>query len=179
MDTDLVSLSKFLSLVLRHRPQKLGLTLDEGGWVSVDTLLAEMQKRGIAVDRTRLDRVVAENDKQRFSYNADGSKIRANQGHSIPVELGLQPRTPPDLLYHGTAARNIASIREQGLLKGRRQSVHLSLDEETARKVGSRHGQPVVLVVQAGRMASDGYLFTCSENGVWLTDHIPPYYIQF
>lgn len=177
MDPDLVKFSKFLSLVLRHRPQTLGLTLDSSGWVAVDVLLAAMRARGMAVDQAKLERVVAENDKQRFAFSEDGTKIRANQGHSIQVALGLEPRTPPDLLYHGTAVKTLASIRSQGLVKGRRHAVHLSPDAETAKKVGQRHGEPVVLVVQAGRMAGDGYIFTCSENGVWLTDRVPPEYI--
>ncbi len=177
MDADLVRLSKFLSLVLRHQPQRLKLELDEAGWTDVDALLAAMQARGMAVDRARLERVVAENDKQRFSFSEDGTRIRANQGHSIPVELGLEPRTPPELLYHGTAERNLASIQSQGLVKGRRHAVHLSPDAETARKVGQRHGQPVVLVVQAGRMAAAGHVFTCSANGVWLTESVPPEYL--
>lgn len=178
MDAELVHLSKFLSLVLRHKPQELGLALDSGGWVEVNTLLAAMRARGMAMDRERLERVVAENDKQRFTFSSDGTKIRANQGHSIPVQLGLAPRTPPELLYHGTAARNLDSIREKGLLKGRRHAVHLSLDAETARKVGQRHGEPVVLTIQAGRMYADGFVFTCSENSVWLTESVPPQYID-
>ncbi len=178
MDPELIRWSKFLSLVLRHRPQKLELTLDSGGWVDVDTLLAAMLARGMAFDRALLERVVAENDKQRFAFSEDGTKIHANQGHSIPVVLDLAPRTPPDLLYHGTAVKNLNSIRGQGLVKGRRHAVHLSPDVETARKVGQRHGQPVVLVIQAGRMAADGFVFTCSENGVWLTESVPPEYIS-
>lgn len=178
MDDELVHLSKFLSLVLRHRPQELGLALDSGGWVEVDVLLAAMRARGMAGDREQLERVVAENDKQRFSINSDGTKIRANQGHSIPVQLGLAPRTPPELLYHGTAVRNLNSIREKGLLKGRRHAVHLSPDAETARKVGQRHGIPVVLTIQARRMFADGFVFTRSENGVWLTENVPPEYIS-
>ncbi len=178
MDPELVELSKFLSLVLRHRPQMLGLTLDSSGWVSVDVLLGAMHARGRGIDRARLERVVAENDKQRFSFSADGTMIRANQGHSIPVELGLAPRTPPDVLYHGTAEKNAASIRANGLVKGKRHAVHLSLDTETAQKVGARHGAPLVLTIEAGRMAADGYVFTCSDNGVWLTDSVPPEYIR-
>ena len=183
MDPQLVRLSKFLSLVLRHDPQKVGLKLEEGGWVEVAALLSAMQKRGMPVDLALLERVVAENDKQRFSFSPDRLKIRANQGHSVQVDLGLAPRTPPERLYHGTAARNADSIRAQGLLKGRRHAVHLSPDAETARRVGERHGEPghdesLVLVIQSGRMAADGFIFYCSDNGVWLTEHVPPEYID-
>jgi len=178
MDINLVRYSKFISLVLRHKPQSIGLVLDEGGWASVDALLAGMRAKGLSVDRETLERVVAENDKQRFAFNADHSKIRANQGHSIAVDLGLQPRTPPDLLYHGTAVKNLSSILAQGLIKGNRQAVHLSIDIDTAVKVGSRHGKPVVLVIEAARMSADGFVFTCSENGVWMVDHVPPEYLR-
>lgn len=178
IEHNLVRVSKFLSRVLRHQPGMLGLELDEGGWVNVEVLLSAAQQHGMTIDRGVLERVVAENDKQRFSISADGTKIRANQGHSIQVDLGYEPRTPPDTLYHGTAARNLEAILAAGLVKGRRHAVHLSLDEQTARRVGQRHGAPVVLVIDAGRMAADGYTFTCSANGVWLTDHVPPQYIR-
>lgn len=178
VEANLVRLSKFLSRVLRHQPGMLGLRLDSGGWVVVGVLLNAMQQRGMTIDRALLERVVAENDKQRFSFSADGARIRANQGHSIDVDLGLEARTPPDMLYHGTAARNLEAILSQGLLKGRRHAVHLSLDDKTARIVGQRHGAPVVLVIDSARMAADGYAFTCSANGVWLTDHVPPEYIR-
>lgn len=178
MEASLVRVSKFLSRVLRHQPSLLGLRLDANGWVEVDLLLAAMQQRGMAVDRAVLEQVVAENDKQRFSFSADGRKIRANQGHSIQIDLGLEPRTPPDLLYHGTGARSLPSILAVGLVKGRRHAVHLSPDARTARSVGARHGQPVVLVIESGRMAADGYVFTCSENGVWLTDRVPAQYLR-
>lgn len=178
MDYPLVRLSKFMSLVLRHQPKLAGLTLDEGGWADVDMLLAAMQRKGMVVDRALLERVVAENDKKRFSLSEDGKRIRANQGHSIPVDLGLPPLAPPELLYHGTARQYLASIRRDGLLKRKRHAVHLSPDAETAARVGQRHGEPVVLVIEAGKMAADGHLFYCSANGVWLTDHVPPAYIR-
>jgi putative RNA 2'-phosphotransferase len=177
MDHELVHLSKFISLVLRHQPGKIGLTLDEAGWTDVDALLAGMRSHGIEINQARLERVVAENDKQRFAFNPDHTRIRANQGHSIQVQLDLPQLTPPEYLYHGTAVKYIDSIRRNGLLKGRRHAVHLSPDMETARKVGQRHGQPVVLTIQAGRMAGDGFVFTRSENGVWLTEAVPPQYI--
>ncbi len=179
MDIDLIRYSKFISLVLRHRPELIGLEMDEAGWVSVDALLAGMNARGLPVDRPLLERIVAENDKQRFAFSPDRAKIRAAQGHTVKVELGLPPRTPPALLYHGTARKNLASIRAQGLKKGKRHAVHLSPDAETAVKVGRRHGEPVVLVVEAGRMAADGFPFTRSDNGVWLVERVPPEYIRF
>jgi putative RNA 2'-phosphotransferase len=122
---------------------------------------------------------VAENDKQRFAFSADGTKIRANQGHTVKVDLRLQPRTPPDPLYHGTAAKSLVSIQKEGLKKGPRHAVHLSPDRETAVNVGGRRGTPVVLVIESGRMAQEGYVFTCSENGVWLVEKVPPEYIRF
>jgi putative RNA 2'-phosphotransferase len=179
MHKKLVEISKFLSLVLRHRPAKIGLSLDEGGWAQVDDLLAAAQRAGISLDRDTLQQVVAHNDKQRFSFSADHSKIRANQGHSISVDLGLEPLAPPELLFHGTATRFLASIKAQGLIPRGRQYVHLSPDEPTAIKVGQRHGQPIVLTIQAGRMYADGLTFYRSANGVWLTDNVPVDYIVF
>lgn len=177
MTPSLVRLSKFLSLVLRHDPGKIGLRLDEAGWASVDELIAAAARSGMAIDRETLARVVAENDKQRFALSPDGARIRASQGHSVKVDLGLAPREPPELLYHGTAARNVDSIRASGLHAASRTHVHLSADEETARRVGQRHGPPVVLTVAAGRMHRDGRAFFRSENGVWLTDAVPAEYI--
>lgn len=179
MNAALVRISKFVSKVLRHAPESVGLRLDEAGWVDVDELLAAAAGAGIALDRPTLERVVAENDKQRFALSADGRRIRASQGHSVTVELGLEPRTPPDVLFHGTADRNLDSIRAQGLLPGRRTHVHLSVDEETAVKVGSRHGRPVVLRVLSGEMHRAGHSFFRSENGVWLTAAVPPRHIDF
>ena len=179
MDSSLVRVSKFLSLVLRHDPGKVGLTLDAAGWTGVDELLAAAAKAGVAIDRATLERVVAENDKKRFALSDDGTRIRASQGHSVPVELGLEPRVPPERLYHGTASRFVDAIRREGLRAGSRVHVHLSVDEETARAVGQRHGKPVVLHVAAGRMHRDGNLFFRSENGVWLTAAVPPAYLGF
>jgi putative RNA 2'-phosphotransferase len=172
------SLSKFLSLVLRHQPATIGLTLDEHGWVSVTELLAALNAHGKRVDRALLEAVVADNDKQRFAFSPDGQRIRANQGHSVAVELGYTPQTPPETLYHGTAERNLASIRAQGLLKQQRHHVHLSANADTARQVGQRYGRPVVLVVNAGEMSRQGHTFYQSDNGVWLTDAVPPQFIQ-
>lgn len=179
MDSQLKPLSRFLSLVLRHEPEKIGLVLDREGWANVDELIAKAQVKGRPLDRAMLDRVVAENDKQRFAFDADKSHIRANQGHSIDIDLALKPRIPPAQLFHGTAGRNLPSIRASGLNSGERQHVHLSTDAQTATKVGARHGTPVVLVVRTGAMAAAGHVFYLSENGVWLTDRVPPDFIQF
>ena len=177
MEARLVKISKFLSLVLRHRPQVIGLQLGEGGWADVDELIAGANAAGQALDRPLLERVVAENDKRRFAFSPDGRRIRAVQGHSLPVELGLQAQQPPERLYHGTTERSLAAIRQQGLRPGQRQYVHLSIDPETARQVGARHGPPVVLVVAAGEMYAAGLPFYQAENGVWLTPQAPPQYL--
>ncbi len=179
MQTSLVNISKFLSFVLRHQPESVGLTPDVGGWVAVDDVLAAAQKKGFPLDRALLETIVAQNDKQRFAFSDDGLRIRASQGHSFPVDLGLAPLTPPELLFHGTATRFLEPIREQGLRPGSRQQVHLSSDEVTATAVGQRHGKPMVLTVLAGRMAQDGFLFYRSANGVWLTDAVPAAYLRF
>jgi putative RNA 2'-phosphotransferase len=179
MDASLVRISKFLSKVLRHAPESVGLRLDEAGWVDVDDLLAAAARAGVALDRPTLERVVADNDKQRFALSPDGLRIRASQGHSVSVELGLAPQEPPEVLFHGTADRNLASIREQGLVPGRRTHVHLSADEATAINVGRRHGRPVVLRVRAGEMHRAGHPFHRSDNGVWLTSAVPPAHIDF
>src|SRR6478672_11499013 len=165
--------SKFLSLVLRHEPELIGITLDEAGWVAVDELLAGCARQGRAISRAELAEIVRTSDKQRFALSEDGTRIRANQGHSVPVELGHEPATPPEVLYHGTAEKYLASIRREGLRKGERHHVHLSDRVETAKAVGSRHGRLVLLEVAAGRMARDGHTFYRTTNGVWLTDHVP------
>lgn len=179
MDPRLVGTSKFLSKVLRHAPESVGLRLDEAGWVAVDDLLAAARGAGVALDRATLDRVVAENDKKRFALSPDGQRIRASQGHSVDVELGLQPLEPPEVLFHGTADRNLDSIRRDGLRPGRRTHVHLSADEATATAVGQRHGRPVVLRVLAGQLHAAGHAFYRSDNGVWLTDAVPAAQIRF
>ena len=167
---DLVKASKRLSYVLRHRPDSVGLTLDEAGWVPVEKLLKAM-----GMSRSQLERVVAGNDKQRFII--EGDRIRANQGHSVDVDLQLEPIAPPRTLYHGTVARYLESIREKGLVKGSRQHVHLSADPETATKVGQRRGKPVILKVDSAGMAAAGFVFYRSANGVWLTDSVPPAFL--
>lgn len=176
MDQALVRFSKFLSLVLRHEPQRIGLLLDHAGWAQVDELLLAVNQAGLPLTRELLQRVVDENDKHRFRFSEDGLCIRASQGHSLAVELGLTPQTPPATLYHGTATRFLASIQQQGLLAQSRQHVHLSADHATAVRVGQRHGKPVVLTVHSGLMHRAGYLFYQADNGVWLTAHVPPAY---
>tara|TARA_R110002096_G_scaffold273422_10_gene467302 strand:+ start:2311 stop:2886 length:576 start_codon:yes stop_codon:yes gene_type:complete len=178
MEPILVKHSKFLSLVLRHHPESIGLTLDENGWARVEDLLEQMNKSGRSIDRKTLLRVVATNEKQRFAISDDGLRIRANQGHSFPVDLALEPQTPPDCLCHGTAERNLDSILERGILPGQRQQVHLSKNHETALKVGMRHGRPIVLMVDSGTMHQQGHEFFLSENGVWLTESVPPEFVS-
>jgi putative RNA 2'-phosphotransferase len=179
MRQNLVKVSKFLSLVLRHQPERIGITLDDAGWVEVSQLLNACNENGVAISRPSLEEVVRTNDKKRFAFSEDGLKIRASQGHSIEVELAYTPVTPPEILYHGTATRFLDSIKDQGLLKRERHHVHLSGDEETAVKVGSRHGEPLVLIIESERMHNDGFHFYKSENGVWLTNHVPAQYIRF
>ncbi|MCE7005078.1 RNA 2'-phosphotransferase [Kibdelosporangium philippinense] len=169
-------MSKFLSRHLRHRPAEIGLTLDEGGWVDVDDLLEACAQRGVVISREELELVVASNDKQRFSLV--GNRIRANQGHSVSVDLGLAPVEPPTILYHGTAAALLDRIRADGLKPMGRQDVHLSSDVDTANRVGTRKGKPVVLVVQAQSMHEAGYEFRLSVNGVWLVAEVPPRFLQ-
>lgn len=171
--TDDTALSKRLSYVLRHRPDSLGLTLGDGGWIEVDTLLARFAASGQPIAREALERVVANSDKQRFALSADGLRIRANQGHSVEVDLQLSPSTPPARLYHGTARRFLDAILREGLRPGQRHHVHLSTDLDTATRVGARHGAPVVLTVDAAAMHAAGHVFFVSDNGVWLTAHVP------
>jgi putative RNA 2'-phosphotransferase len=178
MNPHWVRISKFLSLVLRHQPEKIGLVLDAEGWADIDELIGKAQQSGVPVTREILDAVVENNDKQRFAISEDGRRIRAQQGHSIEVELGLDPVAPPDVLFHGTAENSVESIRIQGLIAGKRQHVHLSPDEETAVRVGTRHGRPVVLRVHTGRMHRDGFTFYLSGNGVWLTEVVPAQYLE-
>ena len=174
-----VRVSKFLSLVLRHQPEKVGVTLDREGWVPVSTLLEALGAHGLRLTLDELREVVRSNDKQRFSFSPDGLRIRASQGHSVKVELGYEPQPPPPTLYHGTAERFLPSIRQQGLSKGRRHHVHLSEQETTAVAVGKRYGRPVILEIASGAMHADGHAFFRSANGVWLTEHVPVKYISF
>lgn len=169
---DLVSISKRLSYILRHNPNSVGVTLEEGGWLPVESLL-----KGAKIDMVTLEKVVADNNKKRFEFNNDRSKIRARQGHSVQVELGYTPVKPPDILFHGTVFDACPSIFREGLTKQNRHHVHLSEDRSTAYKVGSRRGSPVILYVDAERMSADGHQFFVTENGVWLTEHVPTEYI--
>jgi putative RNA 2'-phosphotransferase len=171
--------SKFLSFVLRHEPQAIGLELDAAGWVAVDLLLARMAANKRPLTRAELDEIVATSPKQRFAFDPERKRIRANQGHSVEVELGLQPMQPPELLYHGTTGAALPSIRERGLDKMQRHHVHLSRDRRTATAVGQRRGPAIILVVRAGELHRDGGLFYRSENQVWLTESVPPAYIDF
>jgi putative RNA 2'-phosphotransferase len=177
-DKRLVKTSRYLSRHLRHQPERLGLTLEPGGWVAVDDLLEACAARSFALTRGGLEEVVARNDKRRFSFDASGERIRANQGHSVEVDLELAPAQPPELLFHGTGRGSLASILRDGLERGGRHHVHLSPDVETAVRVGRRHGPPVVLDVAAGRMAAAGHTFYVSDNGVWLVDAVPPEFLS-
>jgi putative RNA 2'-phosphotransferase len=174
-----VRISKLLSLVLRHEPARMGLALDPAGWTTVDAVLAGFAAAGLPITRDELAEVVRASDKQRFAFSDDGARIRANQGHSVDVELGLPPSVPPPLLFHGTVDRFLASIRAKGLLKGERHHVHLSAARATAEQVGGRRGRPVVLEVRADAMAAAGHVFFLSANGVWLTEHVPASYLVF
>ena len=173
MDRDMVAVSKFLSKHLRHTPEALGLTLQPGGWVSVDDLLSASERAGFAIPYDELIECVETSDKKRFSVDDTGDLIRANQGHSVEVDLQLVEQEPPDVLFHGTVERFLASILAEGLKKGKRHHVHLSEDTETARKVGARRGKPVILQVAAGTMHRQGFQFFLSANGVWLADAVP------
>jgi putative RNA 2'-phosphotransferase len=178
-DRNDIQVSKFLSLILRHQPGKIGLTLDENGWADTQELIQKANASNLRLTLNRLKSIVEHNDKKRFSFSADFTKIRASQGHSLSLDLQLQEVTPPAELYHGTTTRNIESIKKQGLLKGRRHHVHLSADRETARKVGMRYGKPVILTVNSRQMHQEGNKFFLSENGVWLTDFVLPKYLSF
>lgn len=171
-------LGRFLSLVLRHNPLAAGVRLDSHGWVQVDDLLAGVSKTGRSLSKETLERIVRENNKQRYSFNEDHTRIRANQGHSIPVDLELKECVPPDILYHGTASRFMGGIRQKGITRQSRQHVHLSADIKTAKAVGCRHGVPVILKINSKAMAADGYHFYQSENGVWLCEQVPKQYVE-
>jgi putative RNA 2'-phosphotransferase len=177
MQRRLVTVSKFLAKHLRHAPDALGLTLQPGGWVAVDELLTASARAGFAISYDELIECVETNDKQRFAFDATGDRIRANQGHSVEVDLELEEQEPPEVLYHGTVERFLASILAGGLQKGKRHHVHLSMDVETARKVGARRGQPVILRVEARKMHNQGFKFFRSANGVWLADSVPAVFL--
>jgi putative RNA 2'-phosphotransferase len=174
---DKTKASKFMSLILRHDPAAAGIALDANGWADIDEMLAGMAGKGFAITRTTLDEIVAEDSKQRYAVSEDGLRIRANQGHSITVDVGLEELRPPDALFHGTASRFAEAIRRDGLKPMSRQHVHLSPDEPSALAVGRRHGRPVIFRIDARRMADAGFKFFRSANGVWLTSHVPPEYL--
>ena len=172
--------SKFLSLVLRHKPETIGIQLDESGYVAVDELLAALHKNGWeSFTRTDLDRVVENNNKKRFAYSENGLRIRASQGHSVEVDLQLEPIEPPKFLYHGTVDKFLQDIKKEGLKKRSRQHVHLSKDKETATDVGARRGKPIILRILAEEMHQAGHSFYLSANGVWLADEVPAQFIIF
>lgn len=185
-----VAVSRLLSKILRHEPEMVGIQLDSQGWVSIDELLLAIERAASTPGASKKLRtlppittelvlaVVASSDKQRFSLSPDQKRIRAAQGHSVEVDLGYSPTQPPAVLYHGTALKNWESISREGLNPGSRHAVHLSVDVETATRVGARHGEPLVLVVDAARMYADGYAFFCSDNGVWLTERVPATYLE-
>lgn len=177
-EKDKKRIGKFISLILRHEPDKIGLQLDENGWADVNKLISKCGKHRVSFTMEQLEDIVETNDKKRYSFNEDKTKIRANQGHSVNVNLELQVVEPPEYLYHGTADRFISSIMEKGIIKMNRQHVHLSKDKETAVKVGSRHGKAVILTVMAGKMHREGSAFFVSDNGVWLTDYVEAKYIS-
>ncbi|POR24617.1 RNA 2'-phosphotransferase [Flavobacterium columnare] len=182
-EKDIKNISKFLSYVLRHSPETINLNLDENGWAIVDELIEKANKNRNEfhkeLDFEIINQVVETNDKKRFAYNEGKTKIRASQGHSISVDLELKPVVPPDYLYHGTVAKFLESIKTNGIQKISRQHVHLSKDRETAVKVGSRRGAPIILSIHSSQMHQDGFIFYQSENGVWLTDEVPSKYIEF
>lgn len=179
MSKRLETTSKFLSFILRHKPDEIGLSLDPEGWANVSELIALANANGRALTLDLIEEVVATNDKKRFAFSDDRARIRASQGHSVAIELGLTPVTPPDVLYHGTATRFLDSIREKGLISGSRRHVHLSDALATAVDVGRRHGRPTVLTVRSLEMHRSGHEFYVSDNGVWLTRAVPVDFLEF
>jgi len=179
MRPELVPYSRLLSHVLRHRPESVGVKLDKAGWTEVAGLILAVQRKHPEFDMDTLVEVVDTNEKKRFALSPDKLKIRASQGHSVGVELGLNPVRPPAVLFHGTVERNLASIKKQGLLRCRRNHVHLSADVETATRVGARRGRPVILTIDSAHMSAAGVKFFCSDNNVWLCEHVSPEFIRF
>jgi putative RNA 2'-phosphotransferase len=173
-----INISKFLSLVLRHQPETIGIQLDQNGWTDVSNLIEKTNNYGITLDRETLDQIVATNAKKRFAFNDTLDRIRASQGHSVEIELGYTNQKPPEVLYHGTSEKSVQSILNTGLEKRSRHHVHLSSDIETAMKVGQRHGKAFVFKVLAKQMYNDDFRFFISDNGVWLTDDVPVKYLK-
>ncbi|HEX5219970.1 MAG TPA: RNA 2'-phosphotransferase [Verrucomicrobiae bacterium] len=178
-DKETTKASKFLSLILRHEPERVGLKLDEAGWVGVDELLKAVNRHGVPLSLEQLNYIVATNGKKRFAFSEDGWRIRASQGHSVDVDLQYPPQVPPEILYHGTATRFLEGIRKDGLQKMGRHDVHLSAETKVTLQVGGRHGKPVLLTIRAGEMHRAGHVFRCSANGVWLVNSVPPEFIEF
>jgi putative RNA 2'-phosphotransferase len=176
---EIIKTSKFLSLILRHEPERVGLALGEAGWVSVEELLRAINRNGVSLLLEELQQIVATSDKKRFAFSEDGLRIRASQGHSVEVDLQYEAQTPPELLYHGTASRFVDSIRKDGLQRMGRHHVHLSAETSVTVQVGSRHGKPVLLTIRAGEMQRAGHVFYRSANGVWLVEHVPVEFIRF
>lgn len=177
--SSLRDISKYICFILRHNPEAIGISLDNHGWANVDELIAGITRsKDKEFNRETLERIVREDNKQRYSFNSDGTKIRANQGHSIPVDVELEKREPPEILYHGTAEKYVESINKEGLISKSRLYVHLSTDIETAINVGNRHGKPVVYEVDSRKMHNDGYEFFISVNGIWLTKEVPIKYLR-
>jgi putative RNA 2'-phosphotransferase len=178
-EKEIIRTSKFLSLVLRHEPERVGLKLGEAGWVGVDELLQAVNANGVTLTLEQLQHIVATSDKKRYAFSEDGKRIRASQGHSVEVDLQYPAQTPPEVLYHGTATRFLDGIRIDGLQRMERHDVHLSAETKVTLQVGGRHGKPVLLTIRAGEMHRAGFVFRCSANGVWLVDHVPPQFIEF
>ncbi len=178
-DKETIRTSKFLSLILRHEPERVGLKLGEAGWVGVDELLQAVNRNGVSLTLDQLRHIVATSDKKRFAFSDDGQKIRASQGHSVEVDLQYPPQTPPEILYHGTATRFLDAIHKDGLQKMERHDVHLSAETKVTLQVGGRHGKPVLLTIRAREMHQAGFVFRCSANGVWLVNEVPPQFIDF
>ena len=177
MGENKINISKYISLILRHKPEEIGITLDEHGWANVPELIEGISKSH-EFNMDMLEDIVATDNKQRYSFNEDHTLVRANQGHSIPVDVELEEVIPPEILYHGTGEKYVASIDQQGLIPKSRLYVHLSGDKETAVKVGQRHGKPVIYIVKSGEMCKDGISFYRSVNGVWLTKAVPAKYLE-
>ncbi|HLP78180.1 MAG TPA: RNA 2'-phosphotransferase [Candidatus Paceibacterota bacterium] len=178
-EKEIIKTSKFLSLILRHEPERVELKLGEAGWVGVEELLQAVNRHGVALSLDQLKHIVATSDKKRFAFSDDGQRIRASQGHSVEVDLQYPPQTPPDILYHGTATRFLDGIRKDGLQRMERHDVHLSAETKVTFQVGGRHGKPVLLTIRAGEMHQAGFVFRCSANGVWLVGQVPPQFIEF
>ena len=170
---------RLLSLVLRHKPETLGLTLDQNGWVETSDLLKALKNKGLETSMEELEKIVEDNNKQRFAFSDNKTKIKANQGHSIKVDLTLKEVVPPEALYHGTTYRFLKAIKAEGLSKMKRHHVHLSQDFDTAKTVGERRGEAIILYVDSYQMQLDGYKFYKTANNVWLTDCVPSKYIKF